>query len=287
MNKIRLDVIGDPIDHSSSPLIHETVLKDLGIPYEYRKVNVKKGELLEYLKEVKINNIDGFNLTMPHKVDILPYLDYIDPMAELFNSVNTIKVQNGNLLGYNTDADGMFFALKEKGYCAKDKNIVILGAGGVVSTIALKMVIENAHSVTVLNRTLKKAESIKDLIFSKTGKNIFTNSLDLISSSEALKDCDILINGTPLGMHSFSEDFEDLTFLKDLKMGALVYDLIYNPPKTKLLKVAEEYGFSTLNGFGMLIYQGLLADKIFLGQELDFVRFKTIIEEKIKNLKKF
>ena len=181
----------------------------------------------------------------------------------------------------------MFFALKEKGYCAKDKNIVILGAGGVVSTIALKMVIENAHSVTVLNRTLKKAESIKDLIFSKTGKNIFTNSLDLISSSEALKDCDILINGTPLGMHNFSEDFEDLTFLKDLKMGALVYDLIYNPPKTKLLKVAEEYGFSTLNGFGMLIYQGLLADKIFLEQELDFVRFKTIIEEKIKNLKKF
>ena len=287
MQKIRLDVVGDPIDHSKSPVIHETVLEGLGLDYEYRKVRIKKGHLPEYLKEVRERNIDGFNLTMPHKQDILAYLDFIDEEALLFGAVNTVKVKDGKLLGYNTDGRGCVWAIEEKGYTCKGKNIVIFGAGGVVSTVALKMVLEKAISITVLNRTLTPAEALKGNIFKRTGVKINIGELTLENMKSALKDCDILINGTPLGMEGIDQDFEDFSFLDELKKGALVYDLIYNPPMTNLIKEGQRRGFDVVNGFGMLIYQGLLANEFFLDRKLSFAQFKEKIEEKLKNFKNF
>ena len=120
MQKIRLDVVGDPIDHSKSPVIHETVLDGLGLDYEYRKVRIEKGHLEEYLDEVQKNHINGFNLTMPHKQDILPYLDFIDEEALVFDAVNTVKVKDGKLYGYNTDGQGCVWTIEEKGYTIKD-----------------------------------------------------------------------------------------------------------------------------------------------------------------------
>lgn len=284
MQKIKLDVVGDPIGHSKSPVIHETVLDMLGLDYDYRKVCVKKGHLSEYLNEVREKGIDGFNLTMPHKQDIIPYLDCIDKEALAFDSVNTVKVKDGKLLGYNTDGRGCVWAIEEKGYTCKDKNIVILGAGGVVSTVALKMELEGAAKITILNRTLTTAEDIvKSINHAKTYAGTLTNK----NIADAARDCDILINGTPLGMKGIDADFEDFTFLDSLKNGALVYDLIYNPPMTNLLTEAKCRGFEVVNGFGMLIYQGLLADEIFLEQSLDFAPFKEEIENKLKNFKNF
>ncbi len=287
MQKIRLDVVGDPIDHSKSPVIHETVLEGLELGYEYRRVRIEKGHLDEYLKEVREKNIDGFNLTMPHKQDILPYLDFIDEEALVFDAVNTVKVKDGKLLGYNTDGRGCVWAIEEKGYACKDKNIVIFGAGGVVSTVALKMVLEKASSITVLNRTLASAEALRENVFKRTGAKINIGELTLDNIKSAMPDCDILINGTPLGMEGIDQDFEDFSFLDELKCGALVYDLIYNPPMTNLLKESQRRGFEVVNGFGMLIYQGLLADEFFLDRKLDFTPFKEKIEEKLKNFKNF
>ena len=286
MQKIRLDVVGDPIDHSKSPVIHETVLDGLGLDYEYRKVRIEKGHLEEYLDEVQKNHINGFNLTMPHKQDILPYLDFIDEEALVFDAVNTVKVKDGKLYGYNTDGQGCVWTIEEKGYTCRDKNIVIFGAGGVVSTVALKMVLEKASSITVLNRTLASAGALRENVLKRTGTKINIGELTLENIKAAMSNCDILINGTPLGMEGIDRDFEDFSFLDELKCGALVYDLIYNPPLTNLLKEAQRRGFEVVNGFGMLIYQGLLADEFFLDRRLLFEPFKEEIEEKLKNFKK-
>ncbi len=280
---LRLDVIGDPIGHSKSPIIHGTALEELALPHTYRKVRVEKGHLADYIRDAKQSNILGFNITMPHKLDIIPYLDFMDSDAQRFNSVNTVHIKDGKLYGYNTDGRGFSYAMNNIGYYAANKNIVILGAGGVVSTIALKMEDEGASKISILNRTLSSAENIAK---SLTGINAYTYTLTSENLRNAVKDCDILINGTPLGMEGVEHDFEDLTFLNDLKADALVYDLIYNPEETSLLKSAKNLGFATLNGMGMLIYQGLLADEIFLERQLDFAPIKEKIEIKLKNLKK-
>lgn len=285
MTKLRLDVVGDPIVHSKSPYIHETVLAELNIPYEYRKVQVTKGQLEEYIKQVKRLGVLGFNLTMPHKVDTLQYLDYVDDEAKIFNSVNTVKIKNGKLLGYNTDASGMTRAMADKGFFAMGKNIVILGAGGVASTAALKMAMENAADIRLFNRSLAPAKNIAQNVFDRTGKVISVHPFDYDTLPGHLKDCDILINCTPLGMTGTDCDFEDLSFLEFLKPGALVYDLIYNPAETSLLKYAKGLELETLNGLGMLIYQGLLADEIFLERKLDFDYLGKKIKYILKNSK--
>lgn len=282
--KTNLAVIGDPIAHSLSPVIHTTVLEELGIDYTYEKIRIEKGNLPPFLQSDQCFGMKGFNLTMPHKQDVMPHLDFIDRDAVVFDAVNTVKVENNKLLGYNTDGKGCLRAIEDKGYVCKDKNIVIFGAGGVVSTVALKMALEGAKSIVVLNRTLKAAESLAQNVFGRTGKNAITGELIPRTMKEYCHDCDILINGTPLGMEGIDHDFEDFSFLKELRKDVLVHDLIYKPEKTNLLKKSESMGLDILNGLGMLIYQGLLADEIFLETTLDFPYFKGKIENKIKNL---
>ncbi len=282
--KTNLAVIGDPIAHSLSPLIHTTVLEELGIDYSYQKIRIPKGELLPFLESEECFGMKGFNLTMPHKQDVMPHLHYIDGEAKIFDAVNTVKVDGTQLLGYNTDGMGCLRAIEEKGYKCKDKNIVIFGAGGVVSTIALKMALEEAKSIVVLNRTPESAKKLAQNVSKRTGKEITTDSLKIDVITKYCEDCDILINGTPLGMECIDSDFEDFSFLKALSKDALVYDLIYKPEKTNLLKSANHMGLDTLNGLGMLIFQGLLADEFFMDITLDFPYFKNKIENKLKNL---
>lgn len=282
--KTNLAVIGDPIAHSLSPVIHTTVLEELGIDYSYQKIRIPKGELLPFLNSEDCFGMKGFNLTMPHKQDVMPHLHYIDRDAKIFDAVNTVKVDGTQLLGYNTDGMGCLRAIEEKGYKCKDKNIVILGAGGVVSTVALKMALEKAKSITVLNRTPESAKKLVQNVLKRTNKEIAFDSLKTDIIAKYCESCDILINGTPLGMEGIDSDFEDFSFLEALPKDALVYDLIYKPEMTSLLKSANSIGLNTLNGLGMLIYQGLLADEIFMDITLDFPYFKNKIENKIKNL---
>ena len=279
MQTIRLDVIGDPIGHSKSPIIHETVLQDLGHDYEYRKVNVKKGDLETYLDEAKRLGVCGFNITMPHKKDIMAFLDYTDTEALLFDSVNTVRVKDGKLFGYNTDGQGFVQAIYDLDCEVNGKNVVILGAGGVASTIALKCEIGGAKKITILNRTISAAQTIAQ----KLRRCLtFTGSLTPDDINSAMPDCDILVNATPLGMCGVENNFEDFSFLDKLKSDALVYDLIYNPEETLLLSEAKKRGFKTLNGLNMLIYQGLYADKIFLEKDLDLLCLKQKIQKKMK-----
>ena len=276
---IKLAVIGDPISHSLSPLVHGSALDAMKVPYHYEKVQVKKGELLDFIEYAQKEGIDGFNLTMPHKVDIIEYLDGIDKDAELFGSVNTVKIKDGKLFGYNTDAEGYVKALEMKGYTFQNSNIVILGAGGVVSTLALKAGDMGADSITILNRTENKAEAISKYVADKTGTVVKCGKMTTENILKNAENCDILINATPLGMHGVDGDYEDLSFLDALPQNALVSDLIYNPPKTRFLKRAEELKKPILNGLGMLISQALLADQIYLDMTFDLEKVYKEVEK--------
>ncbi len=282
--KINLAVIGDPVAHSLSPIIHTTVLNELGIDCGYEKIRIAKGGLPSFLSSDKCAEISGFNLTMPHKQDIIPHLDFIDADAQVFSSVNTVKIDGSRLLGYNTDGQGCLRAIENTGHNYIGKNIVILGAGGVASTVALKMAAAGAASVSVLNRTLSGAQALARNVLDKTGANIVCGKLDIAEMTGKCQNCDILINCTPLGMEGIDFDFEDFSFLTVLPKDALVYDLIYKPEMTNLLKEASRLGLDTLNGLDMLIYQGLLADEIFLDTTLDFAYLKAKIQEQMKKI---
>ncbi|MBR5152009.1 MAG: shikimate dehydrogenase [Clostridia bacterium] len=269
---LNLAVIGDPISHSCSLQVHGAAFSALGIPCSYERIRVKKGELQSFLDYAIEKGLNGFNLTMPHKVDILPYLSGMDDAAKRFGAVNTVLVKEGKLYGFNTDAEGYIQAVSDAGCQVKDSNVLILGAGGVVRTLALALKDAGAKKIRILNRTLEKAEEIAEPL-SGIGS---AGTLKQKELCESCQDCQILVQATPLGMHGVKEDFSDLTFLECLPKNAMVTDLIYNPPKTALLAKAEELGLSTLNGMGMLIYQALLADRIYTGTEFSL---KLVYEE--------
>ncbi|HIV86411.1 MAG TPA: shikimate dehydrogenase [Candidatus Monoglobus merdigallinarum] len=287
MNKIKLGVIGDPIEHSRSPEVHGMVLNLLGVSYDYKKIRVKKGALKSFIAEAKAEGLTGFNLTMPHKKDIIPLLDEISPEAQLYKSVNTVRIKDGRLCGYNTDAEGFVLALKQNGFTLTDKKTVILGAGGVVSTLALKFALMGAAEITVLNRTAVKAAEICDMIAKAQQRGILSRAvkaahgaLDTENIVKSSKDCDLLINATPLGMSGIEQDFEDLSFFDGIKKDAMAADLIYNPQKTRFLRYAEDKGLKIMNGLGMLIGQAIFADEIYLGRSLDVSEIFTKLMQK-------
>ncbi len=281
---IKLAVIGDPIEHSLSPAVHGAVLDNLGVDYQYYKVQVKKGELEAFLRFVREKEIDGFNLTMPHKVDILPYLSEIEEEAARFQSVNTVRVRNGNLYGYNTDAGGYTTALSLVQEAFSQRSVVILGAGGVARTILYKAALDGASALTVLNRTLSQATAICDSVKEKTGVSAQAFSMDAENLYSVCRSCDILINATPLGMHGMTDDFSDFGFLDVLPDTCLVSDLIYNPEQTRLLYEAECRGHRTLNGLGMLIFQAMLADEIYLDTSMDKLALYPAVSRAVKKV---
>ena len=279
---IKLAVVGDPIEHSMSPSVHGAVLDYLNLPYEYYKIQVKKGELEPFIRHAISEGIDGFNLTMPHKVDILPYLEWIDDEANEFQSVNTVKVCDGKLYGYNTDARGYTEALFLNGESIKEKRILLLGAGGVSRTLAKKVALEGAKSLTVLNRTVSEAEKVSAMAIACGIDSAFGELTD-DEIKKHCRECDILINATPLGMEGIDRDFDNLDFIDALPEGSVVTDLIYNPAETTLLKKAKERGLKTVNGYGMLILQGVLADEIYLSNEIDKKEVYPKVEKAIKD----
>ena len=217
---IKLAVIGDPIGHSLSPIVHGAILDQIRVPYEYQKIEVKRGALSQFLKYAKKEALTGFNLTMPHKKDILPYLDEIETEAQRFRAVNTVYQKDGRLLGYNTDAVGYTAALAATGRTFSDKNVVILGAGGVAGTLLKKAAYDGAASVTVLNRTLSQAEQLCRDAEKETGRAAVPLSMTCDNLERACRTCDILIQATPLGMQGVKEDYTDFSFLDALPPDA-------------------------------------------------------------------
>jgi shikimate dehydrogenase len=251
-----LCVIGHPIEHSMSPVMHNAALKDLYLDYIYLAFDVSSQDLEKAVIGFRKYDIKGINITIPHKERIMLYLDQIDPLAEKIGAVNTVKNVNGNLIGKNTDAFGAKKALIDAGCKIKGKKVLVIGAGGAARAISFALS-EEIDEIFITNRTEKRAiELAKDL-----NDKAKITAIGKDSSKETLKrlinDVDILINTTPVGMYP---DINQTPISKELLTDHLfVYDIIYNPLKTQFLKDANEIGCKTLNGIDMFVNQGALA----------------------------
>jgi len=248
-------IFGFPIEHSLSPVMQNAGFRELNLNYTYVPFCVNPIYLKDAITALRALNFKGANITVPHKEEVIEYLDEITEDAFLIGAVNTIVNVDGRLIGYNTDCKGFVSALKSAGITRFDNiNALVIGAGGAGKAACVGLLKANIKNLIIANRTVRKAELILENFkksFEKT--KISVCPLEENSLKTALENCDLLINTTSVGMQN-----ESLALpIESLKKGALVYDMVYNPPKTKLLKDAEKLGHKIENGLNMLLYQGV------------------------------
>jgi len=260
MARKQVKIIGYPLGHSVSPAMQNKAFEKLGLDYEYSPLEVPPEKLEETIEKLRNDqNVVGFNVTVPHKEAIIPFLDEIDESAKLIGAVNTVVNKNGKLIGHNTDGRGFIQSLKEDaGFDPKGKKVVVLGAGG-ASRAVTRMLALNGISFLVLKDIEKdKAFALKEEL---NIPKIIVNPSDL---QEHIDNADLLVNATPIGMHP-KTDQSPLPENTKLHPNLLVYDLVYNPAKTKLMKAAAK----SCSGLGMLVHQGALAFELWTGQKPD------------------
>ncbi|MCX8102867.1 MAG: shikimate dehydrogenase [Candidatus Bipolaricaulota bacterium] len=274
---IKLGIIGDPIAHSLSPALHSFVLNNLSIVAEYRAYRVREGELKDFLSAH--SELAGFNVTIPHKERILCYLDRLSPEARLIGAVNTVKNEHGALVGYNTDSVGFLRSLQARSFAPRQA--ILVGAGGAARAVAHALLQYTVTALSIYNRTperaLKLAEELRQHHPSKT--------ISAENNPAALPwDCvDLIVNATPVGM---KDDALPVPLPARLPKNALVYDLVYNPLKTKLLLEAERRGAQIIDGLDMLIYQAIESLKIWLSRsdldaQIGYDTLRRFLEEQL------
>ena len=256
-------VIGNPINHSLSPKLHNHWFKENKIDAVYEKIKIDENDLKNVIAKCKEKKINGINVTVPFKKKVIPYLDDLSVEAEQTQSVNTIVFKEGGLIGHNTDIVGFEKGIKALNFNMKDKKILILGAGGVVPSIVFALKKMNVLEISISNRTKQRAENLK---------NLFKN-LKVLEWGN-LSDFDVVINATSLGLNN---EKINLNFSRAGK-NKLFYDVIYNPTETNFLKEGKELGNKTENGSKMFIYQASEAFKLWHGiePEVNFETFKLL-----------
>jgi shikimate dehydrogenase len=259
-------IIGDPVEHTKSPYIHNTLFEQFNLNAIYVPIHVNRDALEKAVYGLKAQNISGFNVTVPYKKDIIKYLDDISNDALLMGAVNTVKNVNGKLKGYNTDAEGFVRDFKE-GFETdfKGKRVMLLGAGGTSRALAIKLSTEGVQQLIIANRTEQNALNIVDLVKNNFGNIISSILPDSPQFQDVMENCDIIINTTPAGMSTY-ENTTPFDYEFKFNKSQLIYDVIYTPDKTEFLKQAEKYGCKIRNGFGMLINQGVSAFEIWTGK---------------------
>ena len=241
-------VIGNPIDHSLSPKLHNHWLKENNIDATYDKKKIDENDLKSIISDVKEKKINGINVTVPFKKSVIPYLDRLSPEAEQTQSVNTIFLDNDNLVGYNTDIYGFTKAIKDLNFNIEDKKIFILGAGGVVPSIIFALNKMNVSEINISNRTRQKADNLKSQF----------KILNVIDWGN-LPKFDVIINATSLGLNN---EVINLNF-SEIGKNKLFYDVIYNPSETSFLKEGRKLGNRSENGKLMFVYQALEAFRLW------------------------
>ena len=253
-------LIGHPVEHSFSPPMHNAAFKKLNMDYVYTAFDVDSKNLENAIIGAKALDIKGFNVTIPHKIEVMNYLDEIDEVASLIGAVNTIDFKE--LKGYNTDGIGAIRAISEVTKI-KNKNVLIAGAGGASRAISFYIAKYNPHNLTILNRNVKKADELA-LDISNSGLMDGVNS-DSIKNIN-LDDVDILINTTPIGMHPNIND-TPVALARDMHEDMVVFDAVYNPNETSLLKEAIKANAKPVYGIKMLLYQGVESFNIWTGKK--------------------
>ena len=243
-------VIGNPINHSLSPLLHNYWIKKNNINAEYFKKELTLNKLEEFINDIRQEKISGANITIPFKKSIIPYLDILSPEAEKSQSVNTIALKDNKLIGYNTDIFGFEQAIKKLNFSVKEKKVFILGAGGVVPSIILALKNMNASKINVSNRTKEKALDLKKR-YEKIG----------VLNWGEIPEFDLIINATSLGLKNETMNLD----LSKVGHNKLFYDVIYNPSETNFLHTGKNLGNLSENGKLMFIYQALASFELWHG----------------------
>ena len=246
-------VIGNPIKHSLSPLLHNYWIKNNNIEAIYKKQKLDENELKDLVSQVKEKKIEGINVTVPFKKAVIPFLDKLSDEAEKTQSVNTIYLNNNKTIGCNTDIIGFETSIKESNYDLSNKEVLILGAGGVVPSIIFALIRMKVSKIKISNRTKQNAENLKKLF----------KDIEIVEWGE-LPYFDMIINATSLGLKK--EDNINLNF-SSISKNKFFYDIIYNPTETNFLKIGKNLGNMILNGKMMFIYQAFSAFHIWHGIE--------------------
>lgn len=261
-------VIGDPIAHSMSPVMHNDLFNHYGIDAVYVPLHVRKSNLEDAVKGLKVIGIEGFNVTVPHKTEIMNFLDEIDPLAKAIGAVNTVVNKEGSLIGYNTDGRGFVRGLAEEVSSLFDKKVLLVGAGGAARAIYFSMAEAGVQKMDICNRTTEKANLLKHAC----PFPVNTSILDSEAASKCTEDYDLIIQTTSIGM---SPDVDECPLVfSQLRPGCFVSDIIYNPLETQFLKEAKSLGANIQNGIEMFVYQGALAFEIWTGIFPDTKRMK-------------
>ena len=264
-------IIGYPVAHSLSPRMHAKAYEALGLNWVYVAFPVLPEALPSAVKSIRALGIQGMNVTIPYKEAVIPYLDYIDPVAARMGSVNTIVNSNGQLSGYSTDGDGFILALDMELGCSVDgRSVFIIGAGGSARSIAFSLAENGVKEIIISNRTRYRADVLMhDLMVVYPSLSVRVVPDGSPAMFDGLRSSRIVVNTTPLGM-SPNEDATPLTVMDWVTSDHVVCDIIYKPFPTQFLKDASQNGAQILGGSGMLAGQGILAFKRFTGYDVDY-----------------
>ncbi len=255
-------LIGNPVEHTYSPLMHNYLAEETNVNMVYVPFRVDKDKVEDAVKGAFALNLLGCNVTVPHKSAVIPYLVDIDPLAKRIGAVNTLVRQANGFKGYNTDMPGLYRAMCKDGVDPKGQDCLILGAGGVARAVAVMLADRGAKSICILNRTYEKAEAIAEEINEMTGEKIATAML--LSEYDKLPEGKkyVAIQATTVGM---DPDVNSVVIDRDefYKKLSVAYDLIYRPGETLFMKLARKNGVKACNGVGMLVYQGIISYELW------------------------
>lgn len=257
-------LIGYPLGHSISPAMHNAAFRQLGLDFEYVPLEVAPDDLAQAVDGLRVLHFAGFNVTVPFKEKVMPYLDDITKLAQTIGAVNTVKNQEGKLVGFNTDAPGFLESLREDaGFDPKGKNCLILGAGGAGKAVAAGLAESHAKAILINDVLEEKAQELAEYLSDNFDSSI--QALPLASIPASITKTQLLVNSSPVGMYP---KIDGSPLPEDIKLHnkLMVYDLVYNPAETKLLKQAKAAGAKAVSGLGMLVRQGALAFTVFTGK---------------------
>ena len=272
-------LLGYPVGHSMSAVMHNVAFQELGLDYRYELKSVPPEELGTLVaSELRKTDFGGGSVTIPHKLAIMKHLDGVDPSALRIGAVNTIVNEDGQLKGYNTDGTGALRGITETYGKVEEARAVMVGAGGAARAVGYHLSTA-VRELTIANRTMERAEELATSLSANPECRATVRSIPLERDTlrAAIEEADILVNGTPLGMHPKTEDTPVQKEM--LHPGLLVFDLVYNPIKTRLLREAEEAGAAILPGVNMLVYQGATAFKMWTGEDPPVEIMKAAVVE--------
>jgi len=273
-------VIGHPIKHSLSPMMHNYAFNKLDLDYVYLPFDIAAANLKDALRGIVALGIKGFNVTIPHKERIVDFLDELSDGAKIVNAVNTVVNENGKLHGYNTDVEGIFRTLEDYKDELRDSTVSVIGAGGAARSVIYTLINSfNVEKINIINRTTEKAESLKDYFTSKMlFEKIKTYELAPPDVTEILNKSKLIVNASSIGMMP-EEDDSPTTIVESFNSNQIVFDLVYNPRKTKFLAIAESQGATILNGLKMFVEQGARAFELWTNEKMPTDRISEILNK--------